>query len=653
MRTKLRAIFSVPADRPELALAQFQAFQKQVPLLYLTLSFNTIALAATHWTVAPWYLGKAIPALLTLISVVRMITWLSSRKREATPRIAIRQLKATMILALVLGAGFTAWALSLYPYGDDLARGHVAFYMAITIVGCIFCLMHLRGAAILLTFVVLGPFTIFFMSTGVEVFQAIALNVVLVAAALIYILNVYYNDFAQLIASRRQIEIRQKETQRLSDENLRLANQDSLTGLPNRRWFLATFAKEFERVRRAEGRLVIGVIDLDGFKPVNDAYGHLAGDKLLVEVGRRLESAAGETLKVARLGGDEFGFFSLLSDDAAAESFGDRLISLLREPYQLPEVSARVGASVGVAVFPGGGENASELFEHADYALYNAKQNKRGTAVLFSTDLATEVAYRSLVEQELRRSDMEREFRMLYQPIWSQEEQRNCAFEALARWNSPALGAVPPDMFILVAERCGLMGRLTEILFRKAIRDAAAWPQDVRLCFNFSAKDIENEATVQTVLNILGDVGFDPSRLVIELTETAVLENIGNAHANLETIRARGIRVALDDFGVGQSSLGQLHRLPVTEIKIDRSFVGDIDTNPVSRNIVRTILGLAGNLGCKCIVEGVETDAQAKVLVALGATMIQGYCYGRPQDQNAVLALLEAEHQNNLSRTAS
>jgi diguanylate cyclase (GGDEF)-like protein len=644
MLSQLRTFLTIPMDKPELAQAQFAAFSKQVPLLYLMLVANTAALSISHFDVAPLSLTLGIPGILYAISIFRLIGWYAGRGKMVTAEQAVRRLRGTIRFAFLLGAGFTGWSFSLYGYGDALNNAHIAFYMSITIVGCIFCLMHLRAAAVLLVFIVLGPFTVFFGSTGVFVFQAIAVNVVLVAAALLYILNIYYNDFAQLIASRKELQARQADTQRLSDENLRLANIDSLTGLYNRRWFIGALADDLAAAQAGGSRLAVGMIDLDGFKPVNDAYGHAAGDRVLVEVARRLMREAGDAIRIARLGGDEFGFIIRdAGNEAAVQAQAAALIAILLRPYELRDLSVRVGASAGAVLYPDGAQTAEDLFEYADYALFHAKQTGRGQAVIFTAALATEIAYRSVVEQELKRSSIVNELSVVFQPLWSVSEARTYGVEALARWNSPVLGAVRPDIFITVAERSGQIGRLTEILLDKALAGARRMPADITLCFNLSAKDVECTETFERLLDKVSDSGFDPGRLVFELTETSILTNSEEADKNLARVRKRGIGVAIDDFGTGQSSLAQVHRLPITKIKIASAFVADIGTSHASRTIVRSILDLARNLDCTCIVEGVETAAQAAALRLLGCNLMQGYHFGRPMMVEELIIRLDGE----------
>ncbi|MFC4319426.1 putative bifunctional diguanylate cyclase/phosphodiesterase [Rhizobium alvei] len=646
MLAALKNVFSIPSDQPELVVAQYSAFRKQVPLLYVMLVANTLALSLTHIVAAPLWLAVGVPMAFYVICFVRVVHWLRQRNVVISPEEAAAGLRSTTLLSIALGFAFCGWALSLYGYGDQLHDSHIAFYIGVTIIGCMFCLMHLRAAAFILGIVVLTPFALFFLMTGVVVFQAIAINLLLVIATVIYVLNANFRDFSQLIDSRRKVLQKQQDMQRLLAENQKLANSDSLTGLANRRWFLAQLDIELEKAQTSGGRLAVGIFDLDGFKPVNDAYGHAAGDKVLIEVARRLENHCGNAVHIARLGGDEFGFIVTNAPaDATLQENVAEVIQQLSQPIHLPGVAARVGASAGFAVFPDGGQAAQELFERAAHALYHAKQAGRGTCVLFTRALATEIAYRSLVEQELRAADLDKEMSVVFQPLWSVRANGIYGFEALARWTTPALGSVRPDIFIAVAERCGLMGGLSEVMFRKALVEAERWPSHLLLSFNLSAKDISSTQTLTRLLTILEESRFDPHRLILELTETAMLENLNEAFRNLERIRELGIGIALDDFGVGQSSLGQVHRLPISKIKIDQSFVREIDSNGVARNIVRTIMDLARNLDCTCIVEGIETAEQANILSSLGCELMQGYYFGRPLEPTAALERVQSSEQ--------
>ena len=642
MRGMWAILASSPRD-PELACAQFQAFSRQMPILYSTLMVNAVALAFTHRHSTPRLLSIAAPALLCLWGTSRLVFWLRAAGRPVLPEEALRQAQRTRRLAIGLGAGFTAWALSLYPYGDVAAKFHVAFFMSITVIACIYCLMHLRAAALRVTAIVIVPFTIFFCATGDPVFIAVALNFALVTIGMIYILFQNYETFSKLNLSQRELTRRQAETQRLSDENSRLASQDLLTGLPNRRMFLINLQHALDRAR-AEGRgCALALIDLDGFKGVNDTYGHAAGDRLLAEVGCRLSGVTDTSTFAARLGGDEFGV-TMLAEQAEidAGALGRRLSLLLKGPYLARDIVADVDGSVGVVTYDGDATTPGQLLERADFALYRAKETRTGQCIVFSRAHENVIDARRRLEQALHRADFTVEIWPAFQPVVDSVTSRVIGFEALARWSSPILGLVGPDLFIKAAERERLIGQITSVMLKKALREAASWPNDLRISCNLSAHDIINPDTVAELCAIITGSGVKPERLSIEITETAVLLDFDQAALALAALRQLGVHISLDDFGTGYSSLAHVHRLKPDSIKIDRSFVVDVQTSKTSRDIVRTIVTLCQNLELGCVVEGVETRAQERLLVSLGCRMMQGYLFGKPMQAGLVAPFLDA-----------
>jgi diguanylate cyclase (GGDEF)-like protein len=440
----------------------------------------------------------------------------------------------------------------------------------------------------------------------------------------------YNRDFAKLVAS-------QAETRRLSDENFRIANLDTLTGLPNRRWFFDTLAALHQRAhssffRGDETRLAVGIIDLDGFKPVN---------RLLVEVGKRLQGICGEGISLARLGGDEFAV--LVTGNASVEtlkSLGRRITTTLRLPYQIGAAKAQIGSSIGFALYPDNAGTPDMLFERADYALYYAKRHQRGGTVLFSAEHEAQIRDDSSIEQALKAADFERELSVVFQPIVELGTQRVVGMEALARWHSPTLGHVSPGIFIPAAERIGMIVTLTRILLRKALHEAAVWPEDVRLSFNLSAYDLSSPESVISILAAINASRVAPSRIDLEITETAVSQDAQAARAAIDTFKALGVGISLDDFGTGFSSLSHLHSLPLDKLKIDRSFVTDIRDNPASFKIVKSLTALCADMGLTCIVEGVETADQLELLSSLGATFVQGYYFAKPMSGEAARTYL-------------
>ncbi len=641
------AYLGVPAGDPELARAQFFAYSTQLPVLYAILLINAVGLAVTHLAVAPLLLTTVTPTVLCVVCIARVAFWLRGARDDITGEEAAKRLRATFPLVGVLGVAFTTWSLSLYPYGDDFMKFHVAFYMSITVISCIFCLMHLLSAALLLSVIVIVPFTIFFCSTGHLVFTAIALNFALACCGMMFILLRNYRDFAKLVLSRKELAARQAETEKLNQENSRLANLDMLSGLPNRRFFLASLDRTLGAARADGTRFALVLIDLDGFKGVNDAYGHASGDRLLAEVGERLSALASNTVLCARLGGDEFGI--ILGGDpdhAAVVAFGEMVCRQLRGPYLASTIRADVTGSAGLAAYPNSGESAEQLFERADYALYHAKEYSTGQAVIFTCEHEVMIREAASVERGLRKADLEKEISVVFQPIVDVGNGSTLGFEALARWDSPELGEVGPERFIAAAERMRGMGRLTPILLSKTLCAASTWPENLRISFNLSAQDLASPDTITSICAIITASGVNPARIDLEITETAVMRDFNQARAALATLHALGARISLDDFGTGFSSLSQVHRLKLDKIKIDRSFVADILVSPTSCDLVKTIVGLCRSLDLGCIVEGVETEAQKRRLITLGCRYMQGYLFSRPMPASSVVPYLEGATEN-------
>ncbi len=642
-------LFRVPADNPELTRAQFQAFSKQVPLLYFILITNSLALAYTFLPLAPTWLTVSVPALLSTITGVRMLWWLRQGEVLSSDAEVLRNLRVTNRIAGPIGALFVVWSFALFPYGDPFAKGQVAFYMAVTVIGIIFCLMHLRSAALIVTLVVIVPYVIFFMSTGVPALRAIAVNQLLVSGAMVTVLFIYYRDFAALVASRKSLLAEQAATQALSDENFRLANLDSLTDLPNRRRFFSELTSAFAEAERDGTRLAVGIIDLDGFKPINDTYGHTVGDRVLMEAARRVRDVCetrGAQVHLARLGGDEFGLIVVGNPtDADLLTLGREITDLIKLPYQFDTTHTGLSCSTGFAMYPRSAMAADALYECADYALYHAKRRARGQAIIFSTELEAEIRSRSVIEHLLRTADFESEMELVFQPIMDAANARTTGFEVLARWHSPKLGVVTPSSFIPAAERIGVIRSLTRVLLVKALAAARMWPDDIQMSFNLSAHDICSPEGILPLIAIIQASGVPPRRIEFEITETAVTFDFARAEESIAALKAIGCGISLDDFGTGYSSLSHVHRLPLDKLKVDRSFVRDVNANPVSHKIIKSLTGLCADMEISCVVEGVETQEQLDSLRCLGADYIQGYYFAEPMPADAVFGFLARERQ--------
>ncbi len=621
--------FSGPPDVPELALAQWRALSRQVPLMYAMLVANTIIVAWTHYDVAPVELTLYTPALLTALSVIRTVMWWRSRRRTVTATKAKSNLRAMIWIGAALALGFTAWSFALFPYGDAYLQSQVAFYMGITTIGCMFCLMHVRAAALAVGICVLGPFTAFFATSGQETLIAISINMVLAVAVLLIILLGNNRAFADLVASRNAMAQRQSETQRLFDENHRLANMDGMTGLPNRRSFDRRLSQALQEAEASGRGIAVARLDLDRFKSINEIFGQLAGDRVLIEAARRIDALRRPDTFVARLESNTFGLILQGPvDEATMAHAGEVLCGAMRLSFDQPEGVIRLSASAGFAASRPN-DTADSLFDRADYATSVAKREARGKAVVFSERHASEISQVRRMEHLLHTADLDNEIYVLLQPQFDVSLGETTGFEVLARWCSPVLGEVSPGDFIPMAERTGQINKITQIVLRKALAASAELPRAIRLSVNLSANDIGSTTAIEQIVAIFGQ-NRGPSRIDFEITETAVMRDLKQANQSLLVLLGLGARIALDDFGTGHSSLTHVQKLPLHRIKIDRSFVAEVTNDPASRAIVKTMIDLCRNLGISCVFEGIETEEQLQALVALGGTVMQGYLFGRP-----------------------
>lgn len=410
------------------------------------------------------------------------------------------------------------------------------------------------------------------------------------------------------------------------------ADFDALTGLPNRRNFFATLEQWIGGDPVPSASVQVGIVDLDGFKPVNDLYGHAVGDDLLVEVGRRIRRVCPPDCLVARLGGDEFAIAAKLplSEDGLIH-LGSSICDTLRRPFVIADIRISISGSVGFARYPANGDTVRQIYERADHALYQAKRATRGDVVVFSERHEAEMNDFGRIEQTLRGSDLVKELSVVFQPQFDLMRQRVSGFEALARWDSCTLGKVSPDLFIAAAERTGLMERATGILLEKALAAAVTWPAEVSLSFNLSALDLVSNRSIGNICRIVRDSGIDPERLAFEITETVVMTDFERARDSLVVLAGMGCRIALDDFGSGYSSFAYIHRFPLHRIKTDRCFVTRLaEDDAIGHTILRAIADLSANIGVECLAEGVETEEELRTVRSAGIRYVQGYLFGKP-----------------------
>lgn len=435
---------------------------------------------------------------------------------------------------------------------------------------------------------------------------------------------------------------------------------DPLTGLPNRLLFVDRLGRLIKHAKRRKDALfAILFLDLDGFKMINDSMGHLIGDQLLIGVANRLEKCLrstdtlarlGESFTVARLGGDEFTvILDYLKDPNDAKAAADRLMKALAPPFILGGKEVFTSVSIGIALSSSSYEEPEDMLRDADTAMYRAKSLGKARFEVFDADMRASVMARLQLETDLRGALERREFQNFYQPIVSLDTGHIVGFEALLRWQHPTRGLVGPEEFILVAEETGLIRELGWWNLQEACRQVSEWRtgpngrRDLIISVNLSAKQFLQPSLVADIRKLLHDLSLSPDALKLEITESAVMADPSAAVEMLQQIKSIGIRLAIDDFGTGYSSLSYLHRFPLDTLKIDRSFIRDMQVGGEGMEIARTILPMANNLRLDVVAEGVETIEQVALLKQLHCNYAQGYYFSKPLSAEGTTALLHEE----------
>ena len=438
-----------------------------------------------------------------------------------------------------------------------------------------------------------------------------------------------------------------------TDEQMKhMARHDSLTGLVNRN----VISQELENLDPAQDKVLATLIDLDGFKAVNDTYGHDVGDQLLQEVARRLTACVGPDAIVARLGGDEF--LILGRDMQQAANLGPQILTTLGNQFSLDELDLNISASVGHAAFPEHARNGNQLLVKADLALYTAKNSGRDACFTFEASMELRLKQRLRIEERLRKAIQNEALSVHYQPQYSLHNGRLIGFEALARWTDEELGVVPPDEFISIAEECGLISDLGTLVLRAACQDAMFWPvrqpsdAPLILSVNLSPKQLLRSTILAEVKAILTDTGFPASRLEFEITESVLIADKEKASSVMDAFCDLGISIAIDDFGTGYSSLGYLSALPFNRLKIDRSFIANLHDPSVAR-ITQAIIQLGNSLGITVIAEGVEMEEQRALLEEMNCNEVQGHLFSEPVQASETGPLIITDHARSGHQTAS
>ena len=612
----------------------------RLPMLYGVVLVNIVVLALSFHGDAPDYLTLWLPAAFVMVACARVFYWLPAKARRRDFATVKRDVARLPVRGVVLAFGLMVWAMTLYPYGNVTQHSLVHYVTAITCFTGVLGMSHSPVTAMSMAVSVIVPSSLFFVLEDHPNRFAIVPLQIAVSVLLVMITRGHHRDFVSLELSRQNLARREREAADLAEHNHEQATRDPLTGAMNRRGILALF----EAALAAPGSTFpwLALVDLDGFKLINDTYGHAAGDGVLCAVSERID-AMPEIVAHGRLGGDEFaivlaGWMSREEVRTALEGLAEHI----SRPIPCGGRMLSIRASIGMHLCTG--SDASGCLERADVALYKAKEARNAAIGEFTATDEKAMNEKRSITRIFTSTDFASQLALVYQPVIDCDAGRTVAFEALARWSPDGAQWLPPTDFIHLAETTGRIGELTSMIVTKALRECRAWDYDCSLNINLSARDILREDAAPWIARLVREGDAPADRVVFEITETALVNDYRRAADNLDKLRQMGFRIALDDFGTGQSSLSHVNNLPLDHIKIDQSFARDMARSHSSRAIIGTIVALARQLRLECIIEGIETPEQQAVARTLGLRIMQGYHFSRPipaQDAIASVAALQ------------
>ncbi|WP_404339482.1 putative bifunctional diguanylate cyclase/phosphodiesterase [Sphingomonas sp. MMS12-HWE2-04] len=626
LRRALPAVSSQIEQDREILVEQFRALREQIPLMYVLMFADALFVSfASYGTVAPlWSVG--VPVLLGILSAARAWVWVRQRGEVPPPDSIKRQLFATMIVAAGLSLLFGGWGLGLYIEADLVRRACIALYIFIGAISCCYCLQSLPRAGHLVLVCGAAPVTICLFFADDWFLRGLGVNIVIVAIVILRMLRANYSGFLEVVTSRSEMAAEQRRAQGAERRAHQLAYHDPLTGLPNRRALAETL--ELQAAPDAKGpRFGLLIVDLDRFKSINDVYGHPAGDQLLRDVATRLTEIVQGEGQAYRLGGDEFAIV-IDGDGENARRVARTIVYAASQPFTQDKQVHHIGASVGISLYPQDATDLETLMRRADIALYKAKQAGRSQHCAFEPVLDAEIRRRAVIERDMRTAIESDAFVPAYQPIVDLGTGVLAGFELLARWPGPDGHETGPDLFIPIAEECGLINELMLRLTRRACLETRDW--GVPIAINVSPTQLKDPWFSQKLLQVLTQTGFPPQRLTVEITENALIVDAESAKQAIASLKNQGIQLSLDDFGTGYSSLQHLRMLPFDKLKIDRSFVTAMERDPEALRLVRAMIGLAATLDMPVVAEGIEFDSTARALARLGCRYGQGFYFGHP-----------------------
>jgi diguanylate cyclase (GGDEF)-like protein len=607
-----------PAIRPE----PFAAFVNRMPALYAVLLGNNLILAFALRHNYPLQTRQWVGYLIDIVLALRLIAWLRYDGAHMNAAGVIGKLRQMIVFGAAVCLAQTLWLLHLYSVAHPEATerlsqgGLVLLVLTIDVLVGAAMLMPIRimSAAMAACFAV--PTSVYLTHAGGRLELAAAAAIALAALFLSLIGHKAARDLTRVLTARDALA-------RARAELYEIAHTDPLTGLANRRRFFDVLET---LTRRGESYRLLA-LDLDGFKSVNDAHGHQAGDAILRIVADRLRALLPADALAARLGGDEFGvLLPGLGDDGLDDL--DSLAAALGAPMEVDGVACLVGVSIGHSATDGANPHA---YQEADDALFEAKRAGRNRVSAYSPAMAEARRRRLQIETALAGADLSQAIDVHYQPLVHAETAQIYGYEALARWTDPALGSVSPAEFIPIAERSGLVRAITRVVLGKTLAAARRTPDHIKLSVNLSAQDVTAELHMMALVAQIEASGVRAQRLTFEITETSLVTDLELCRRSLDRLRALGCAIAIDDFGAGYSSLTYINELAPDYVKIDRSFVRDLCDDARHRLFLGAILEMCASVGAFSVAEGVETPEQARTLRALGCFGMQGYLFGRPE----------------------
>jgi diguanylate cyclase (GGDEF)-like protein len=607
----------------------------------LPLSIGTSLLLATIAAVIFWPHANHVAVLSWCGLLAATSGWrLGIIRRHA--RLRAREFGDLLRLAPWVRAGSLAagvsWGLSillLYQSGDLVHQLFLVFVLAGVTAGSAITMAVDRQVALYFQMPVLLPLVARLALEGDAIHLGMSAMVLLYSTFLYVSVQRLSSHNAQNIELRLQALQREQQLFESETRFRRLAQHDALTGLPNRLSLQASLPPLLAAAAASGNRVALLYLDLDDFKDVNDSRGHGCGDQMLVAVAQRLRSCVRADDLVARVGGDEFIVITQRAGNHGdVEHLAARICSALASPLDIEGEPVSTCASIGIGVYPEDGADTELLMKHADIALYQAKAQGRNSYQFYAATMSAAVAERVYLERALVQALDERQIYVEYQPLVSLGTGVVTGLEALARWRHPERGVISPVIFIAIAERCGKIERLGELILREVAREIQAWQADmlpaIPVAINVSPRQLEGDRLAALIAAVTEEFGIDPSLLQAEITESMLMSHASGQLAALGALRSLGIRVSIDDFGTGYSSLSYLKHLPIDCIKIDRSFVRDMQSDERDAAIVSAIVNIGHSLGLRVVAEGVETAHQASRLATLGCDAAQGYYYFRP-----------------------